>query len=846
MTTPKKPNTKKRGGKKRDFAQAVKLNGSLFREAALQAAQANRFLTQLIDGIANPDDLVGRKGLSVYEEMRRRDAAVRSGLALMKLARLSVGYQVQSPKGWEKNDSRMPKMIDSINYMIEQIKGDWYDALRQMYVGVDYGFSVTEKLYTRFESGPFRGMIGISKIKTKSTKDFRFNLDEFGNVKPLGILQINGDGMIDRRLDPSKFMVFTFMGEESNIYGESILRPCYRNYKSKDMIYRFWNIALERFGMPTPFATIEEKSDWGEDEVGLDGLSDAEIAVINTVLKNLQAGVGGVLPPNVKVDVLKNLQGTIAYEPAIKTHDREIMKALLIPSLMLGEGDRSGSRALGQTHSETFLFLLNYLGRIMEELLNEQLIRPLIDMNFPNAQAYPIYKFDDFSDDRKRGFSEIVDIALRNGVVDPDEPFIRERMGMPPKEDQEREEKEDPKKTVITKPEPVEKPKATEEPVSPVEKQDEKAKKASKDFDIRAFLHEHVIPYYSGISGPGDWPSHGGLSGYVDVLEFAQPKAVGDLVRATPNRPLKPFEKKVDFRKTAQMWKDLYAKTVEKTTAAMEDLYQAARPKLKRVVESGSRVELDKFALPAGPLGKFREAYQELYVVEFVEGARDAITEVEGAVGETIKPFNFDLARMTERLYAMTPDQAIDYLMRKVPTLRSKLPIYNRKAFTVTGIEKERILADVKIQIEKGMARGASVKQVMRAIDDVFEKYRASGEIIDGALSRPWRLETIARTNLGEAYNAGRLSAFESPGVAEHMEAYEYASVLDERTTDFCVDYDGFSRPVNDAIWESIWPPNHYNCRSVVVPIVKGDTWERTEKRPEIEPAEGFIFDGGA
>lgn len=68
--------------------------------------------------------------------------------------------------------------------------------------------------------------------------------------------------------------------------------------------------------------------------------------------------------------------------------------------------------------------------------------------------------------------------------------------------------------------------------------------------------------------------------------------------------------------------------------------------------------------------------------------------------------------------------------------------------------------------------------------------------------------ETVFRTNLTSHYNLGIIHSYDT-------EYFEYVAILDGRTTEIC-------RSLNGKIFKKtdtrILPPNHYNCRSVVVP----------------------------
>jgi uncharacterized protein with gpF-like domain len=73
------------------------------------------------------------------------------------------------------------------------------------------------------------------------------------------------------------------------------------------------------------------------------------------------------------------------------------------------------------------------------------------------------------------------------------------------------------------------------------------------------------------------------------------------------------------------------------------------------------------------------------------------------------------------------------------------------------------------------------------------------------------------------SFNAGRWEQMQAAD--EWIEAYEWSSVIDERTTDYCESMDGkvFMKG------EVELPPAHHNCRSVVIPVITGTPFKPTD-----------------
>jgi SPP1 gp7 family putative phage head morphogenesis protein len=122
-------------------------------------------------------------------------------------------------------------------------------------------------------------------------------------------------------------------------------------------------------------------------------------------------------------------------------------------------------------------------------------------------------------------------------------------------------------------------------------------------------------------------------------------------------------------------------------------------------------------------------------------------------------------------------------------------------------------------------------------------------ERLQKTVTTPARIQTAIRTNAFEAINEARYSTFTDPALDGFVEALEYSAILDDRTTEICRHLDGRVYPADSPAWDGYKPPNHFNCRSLLVPVTIIDTevegkdklkGERWSKPPRIEPQQGF------
>jgi SPP1 gp7 family putative phage head morphogenesis protein len=144
--------------------------------------------------------------------------------------------------------------------------------------------------------------------------------------------------------------------------------------------------------------------------------------------------------------------------------------------------------------------------------------------------------------------------------------------------------------------------------------------------------------------------------------------------------------------------------------------------------------------------------------------------------------------------------------------------------------------------LERGIAALRSIfaeetdEAVTEALDELWQ---------DDEESAAAYLETVARTAMFESMNEARYAEFSSPEMSDFILALEYSSVLDDRTTEVCQYMDGRVYSSKSEVWNRLRPPNHYNCRSVLIPITQTDldegTWNgRESPPPAAEPQVGF------
>lgn len=134
------------------------------------------------------------------------------------------------------------------------------------------------------------------------------------------------------------------------------------------------------------------------------------------------------------------------------------------------------------------------------------------------------------------------------------------------------------------------------------------------------------------------------------------------------------------------------------------------------------------------------------------------------------------------------------------------------------------------------ISQGAHVREGVRVLKQRFNE-------LGIAPRSESQLETIFRTQVQVAYNAGKWTASQAPVVQRLLWGYRYATAGDNRVRKSHRELDGTTLPKDDKFWVNFWPPNGWNCRCQVIPLYR----ELKKQKPpkDAAPDEGFDFNPG-
>lgn len=324
------------------------------------------------------DRFVPGLGLQIYDRMQT-DAQVRASLNLKKLGVLAAPWSIVPADGCDA----ARRIADFVRFSLSQMRGSVGGILWKSLDACAKGYAVLELNYELRNDEPYAGLLLLQEAKAKDPSLFGFQVDEFLNIRSL---QLNVPGELPVSLRRDKFVLYVYNAHYESPWGEPDLRAAYPHWFAKTALLRFWSVYLEKFGSPTVMGTYKR------------GLPPEAQDELLAALEKLQQETALVVPEDVKVQLMNGLEhGAQGYLEAVEYHNAEIARSILGQTLTTDEGRRVGSLALGVVHFHVMLLQLQALRRELAEIvMTEQVIRPLVELNFQTT-LIPRFVFDETS-----------------------------------------------------------------------------------------------------------------------------------------------------------------------------------------------------------------------------------------------------------------------------------------------------------------------------------------------------------------------------------------------------------------------------------------------------------------
>ena len=371
---------------------------------------------------------------NIYE--MRTDPFIKIGLSIIKQPLQRADWTITALNPHDELPPEIKQLIEN------NLRGIWNKFMSNMLTGIDFGYSLFEKVYKR-ENGhllyerlvPLR--LDYAELYSNALTGELSRIKWFPVVPPDAKekLRKEAEEGIDIR-GKEKLFIYTHKKEFGDIRGESRLVGVYPFWLMSSDMYSSTNTFYHRFSNPL----IEAWCPSGETEVGKK--DDGEPIMMDNMdyllraLENLHDHTELVHESGEEwgIKLHEPKEGGAKFLDYLDHLNLVKLVALFVPELAVMIG-RRGSLALGKEQVELFLDNEEAILKEISGQVDEGLINPLIDLNYgPNAPRAHC-SFEPISKQMRTYVAKIFQVVTeawaKQGIVHVDYKEMGERVGVP-------------------------------------------------------------------------------------------------------------------------------------------------------------------------------------------------------------------------------------------------------------------------------------------------------------------------------------------------------------------------------------------------------------------------------
>ena len=638
-----------------------------------------------------------------------------------------------------------------------------------------YGFVIAEKV---FKFNVDMNKWCINKIKVKPVENFDFETDKYDNLTAIIYNAPDGQMRIDNY---DKLIIASYPYIISgNYYGKSEF------YEIKDDIDLLNDLECYQkqgfkyiCGKPLIHAYDALSEDGGRNEINkvneMENWSIMHVPGMTVIDEQTDKTEFRTMCEISVMDSRADSEGLVQVKEKIDEIKKDIKRKLGVPDEIGITSDQGGSYAKAKTQLNIFWSKVEKTHYWLEDIINKQLIQQLIDLNYdiPENYQYPVMKFEETDQQVTQEKAMVIDTLIKSGVVKDWEQWIRQYLNLPEfNADDKPEEDQAPEMPSKEGSEEVE-----EEPVDNpnIQTEDNQYSLFKREYKV---IPEHKIVNFQRIN---------------DTYNRVEDTAI--------NAQLSNFN---DLKKWYLKKIETYINNQDQSVNTYFDL--DTNSKYGKSIKNGYRVPIVQMTADGT-----RESMSELDK----EGIKSEKYAYNGTVDE------FENLNKSER--ELMNDLLKTYGIKLNKDAKQLLQLTLESITNTTQQQLERIAGQIKYAIIEqkrisGTLTAKDLQSLTLDIQKVFSPYTDLA-LTSAQSLQPYSIENTIRTESAKAFNNARMATFRAPEYNIYIKGFEYSAVLDTKTSEFCRAHDRQQIAANDPVLETINPPNHYQCRSLLIAV---------------------------
>ena len=354
--------------------------------------------------------------VKTYAKMYATDGMVRASCLMIMLPVRAATWTIEPA-----DDSS--KAADVASFVSDQLFGnptfDWNATLRSALEYLIYGHYLFEMILE--VRGQYVALKDLSPRLPETIVGWHRSQD--GELEYVEQLAQAYDGRYKRfQIPRDNLVIFVNEPEGDDYRGRSILRAAYGPWWRKDTLLRLDIVRHEKYAILPPIIklppTFQEEDKQAAENIGEDWRSHERGYVV------MPDGWNIGFP---KFPTSTDIIGSIKYQ------DYQILFNALNQFMMLGVTE-TGSRAVGQVHSDAFYTSLQFVAKDIAATLRRDLIRKLVELNFGQDAPVPYLRATKLQKPNIQTVLQSLPSLLQTGAISPDrklEESLRDLMDLP-------------------------------------------------------------------------------------------------------------------------------------------------------------------------------------------------------------------------------------------------------------------------------------------------------------------------------------------------------------------------------------------------------------------------------
>jgi SPP1 gp7 family putative phage head morphogenesis protein len=664
------------------------------------------------------------------------------------------------------SDEKDIKLAEFVEWAFDKIE-KFYQDRKDLLAACRTGFAVSEVIYA---DKKWEGQTRLVPDRLLSRRPERFAFDKEYKLR----LKVKGNTIKGIETDPLKFIVHQFDPRYEDPYGVALLRACYWPWWFKHNAMSWWLKAAERGAVVTPVGYYPEH--YNKDEILI-----FEQALKRFMGDSYIAAKEGtnVTFPQIKIDP--------EFSGKLRDATNDEMVYRVLGGIQSTSGGEGGSLAKAAVHDRRFQERIESDSINLQDTLNDQLVKPIVLLNFPEPDNYPLFKihFELPSDTAEIGkrLETAAKLAIPVSVAD-----------------------------------------AAEMLMLPL---------AAEGEDVIK-IQQAPSPF-GGVGAPAGGPE--------PKPPDSPPPKEGDQAAETDNADQQASITDPEIAKALhsfQLRAERQAERLQKFMDGAASFGRFAADNIRRQInafmKSGESYEeliakAGSFQLDVSALSKtlyWTEIWGFLNGYADLRSSKKAIEAARGNV-KPVRP-RFQIVQLfTSQWQPVDPELAYELFRYRFPFERKIFDTLDdrakRLAVTAAGMTQATIVANLHPTLLTALKTGVTLDEFKRQAGNIF--------LSDA------HAENVFRTNMVSAYNSGHAEAMFDPAIRDAIVGFQFVAIVDARTTDICRSRAGQLYGKEELLNGNV-PPLHYQCRSTIVEVFADEAPAKWADRPITMPQPGF------